>query len=988
MDMSDPTREIKTEGFGAHSDWIATLVREWATMLPDQAPLSFFVSQNTVQSLQHLDFHKACAEVTRVLGAKPYLSFTEYQSQFNSGAIGRQDVDEGMRRSGFEYLQDDPASSQMSHARALLFAETPRISPASRDWYVATHLADIPDAKHLWSEIKRLSWPIASDPFEEDNSTPLIGLFRQDFGGLPSHDVRRALGGLSGMFLDRGGASKSMPGRDEGFASFAFGLLALTPQIEPWLAAASSEAQLLKDGRCSSADIVKELIQWQQPEEMYQSNIVRRTIFANPGWASMFWRLERYPEERASADLPVRLMDYLAVQLILEKHRCLDAIPGAFGHARSWEKPGELRRFMGDRCPPLPVIVPDGAWDLFWALRHQGYHAARFAAMDPHAKAQLVDLVTKFGRRQRLAVWQEAQEAAYRNQILGAFALRVKAAKRRDHIPDFQVMTCLDDREESFRRAIEETSPGAETFGGPGFFGLPIKFQALGQADSNSSCPLHVPAAHKVREVPLGASHRNRMLRQQTISRMMHRIESSGREDVSGSLLLGFLGLLAYPAMVLGLIFPIVAARFRAFVNKLSGPPVRTEFEFIEPDPTATPQECLSKGTFGIQDQIARVAGLLENIGFTTHFAKVVVFLGHGSTSVNNPYKSAYDCGACAGNDGGANAKLFAYLGNLPEVRMGLAKKGIQIPNDTVFVGGLHDTCNDEVTLFEPDGISPQASARIGEVHKALKRAAKVNARERCRRFHSASRFITESEAIRHVQGRAHDLSQPRPEFGHCTNAMAVYGPRSLTRGLFLDRRSFLISYEPETDPQGVIIERLFAGILPVLAGINLQYYFSRVDNDKLGAGTKLPHNPTAMLGVMEGASGDLRTGLPRQAVEIHNPMRLLVVIYSNPEILTAVIKRQPYVQTMMDNSWIRVVCLDWQTTDQYIWVPHKGFENVRSNGGHSPVINGFKHSSDWFLGRMQNLNPVLIGDHESEITITSAATNPGSGKGEVNNAS
>ncbi len=982
MDISDPSHENKNGENGPHGEWIATLVREWASMLPDQAPLSFFVSQNTVQSLQHLDFHKACAEVTRVLGAKPYLSFPEYQSQFNSGAIGRQDVDEGMRRSGFDFLQVDSSSSLMAHSRALLFAETPRISPASRDWYVATHLAEIPDAKHLWSEIKRLSWPTELDPFEEDNSTPLIGLFRQDFGGLPSHDVRRALGGLSGMFLDRGGASKSMPGRGEGFASFAFGLLSQTPQIEPWLAAAANEAKLLRDGRCSSSDIVRELIQWQQPEEMYQSNIVRRTIFAHPGWASMFWRLERYPEERASTELPVRLMDYLAVQLILEKHRCLDAIPGTFGHARSWEKPGELRRFIGDRCPPLPVVVPDGAWDLFWALRHQGYHAARFAAMDPHAKSQLVELVTKFGRRQRLAVWQEAQEAAYRNQILGAFALRSKATKPRDHTPDFQVMTCLDDREESFRRAIEETSPGAETFGGPGFFGLPIKFQALGQVDANSSCPLHVPATHKVREVPLGASHRTRMLRQQTISRVMHRIESSGREDVSGSLLLGVFGLLAYPAMVLGLIFPVMAARFRAFVTKLSGPPVRTEFEFIEPEPGATPQECIGKGTFGLQDQIARVGGLLENIGFTSHFAKVVVFLGHGSTSVNNPYKSAYDCGACAGNDGGSNAKLFAYLGNLPEVRAGLALKGIVIPKDTVFVGGIHDTCNDDVILFEPQGFPPQVATRIHEVHKSLRRAARVNARERCRRFHSASRFITEDEAIRHVQGRAQDLSQPRPEFGHCTNAMAVYAPRSLTRGLFLDRRSFLISYEPETDPEGTIIERLFAGILPVLAGINLQYYFSRVDNDKLGAGTKLPHNPTAMVGVMEGASGDLRTGLPRQAVEIHNPMRLLVVIYSTPDLLAEVVKRQAYIRGMVDNAWIRLVCLDWKTGDQFIWVPHLGFENVRSNGGHAPVINGFKQSSDWFLGRMQNLNPVLIGDHESQSQKQSDSPPIGSGKG------
>ena len=918
------TQEHEFHASDVDTDWIDTLVKEWAAMLPDQAPLSFFVAQNTIQSLQNIDFHKACGEVTRIWGAKPYLSFLEYQNLFLTGAINRSNLEEGMLRFGCDFW-DNRTSSRLAHGLALLLANTPKVAPASRDWYVANHLAETPDDRHLWAEVKRMVWPVSRNPVKEDASTPLIGLFRHDFGGLPNHDVRRALSSFSGMYLDRGSSSRSMPGREKGFTAFAFGLLSVTPQMEPWLAAAASEARLwLNQGR-PSLEIVKELIHWQQPDPLYQSNIVRQTIFAHRGWASMFWRLEHHPEERASSSLPVHLLDYLAVQLILEKHRCLDAIPGAFGHARSWEKPGELRRFMGDRCPPAPIPVPDEAWDLFWALRHQRYHAARFAALDPKEMENLIALVVQFGRRDRLAVWQEAQEAAFRNQMFQALALNNKRKRGRNHTPKFQVMTCLDDREESFRRAIEETSPEAETFGGPGFFGLPIRFQALGQAESNASCPLHVAPVHHVREVPFGASHQSRLLRQQSLSRVMHRIEAASREGIGGPLLLGFLGLLAYPAMVVGLLFPLVGARFKKLASGFTGSRVRTEFEMAEgkdKDPNAA-------GAFSLKDQISRIAQLLENIGLTNHFAKVVVFLGHGSTSVNNPYKSAYDCGACAGNEGIANARIFAQLGNRPEVRSGLASRGIHIPNDTVFVGGLHDTCTDAITLCDLEDLSTQVAQRVSEVQKELLKAAKANALERCQRFHSAKLAVTSKEALRHVQGRGADLSQPRPEYGHCTNAMVVFGPRILTRGVFLDRRSFLISYEPDSDPDGAIIGRLLIGILPVLAGINLQYYFSRVDNDRLGAGTKLPHNPTAMVGVMEGASGDLRTGLPLQAVEIHNPMRLLVVVDSTPEILDSMLNNKGYFQDMVENAWVRLACLDRRTGKQFLRIPKVGFEEI-----------------------------------------------------------
>src|SRR5262249_58861843 len=93
-------------------------------------------------------------------------------------------------------------------------------------------------------------------------------------------------------------------------------------------------------------------------------------------------------------------------------------------------------------------------------------------------------------------------------------------------------------------------------------------------------------------------------------------------------------------------------------------------------------------------------------------------------------------------------------------------------------------------------------------------------------------------------------------------------------------------SYDPTRDLDGADLVRLLAAVTPVLAGINLEYFFGYVDPTGYGCGTKLPHNVTGLLGVMDGAQSDLRTGLPWQLLEIHEPVRLAVAIEAKPEIV------------------------------------------------------------------------------------------------------
>jgi len=123
-----------------------------------------------------------------------------------------------------------------------------------------------------------------------------------------------------------------------------------------------------------------------------------------------------------------------------------------------------------------------------------------------------------------------------------------------------------------------------------------------------------------------------------------------------------------------------------------------------------------------------------------------------------------------------------------------------------------------------------------------------------------------------------------------------------------MDRRAFLHSYDPQTDAQGDIMARILSAVIPVCGGINLEYLFSRIDNSVYGAGTKLPHNVIGLLGVANGVEGDLRTGLPSQMIEVHQPARLLIVVEQTTVILDKTLAKLGALKEWLDNDWVRFV--------------------------------------------------------------------------------
>ncbi len=496
-----------------------------------------------------------------------------------------------------------------------------------------------------------------------------------------------------------------------------------------------------------------------------------------------------------------------------------------------------------------------------------------------------------------------------------------------------------------------------ETFGAAGFFGVAINYQGIDDAHAVSLCPVVVKPQHSVREhAPAGeeATHESRVARRKQWSAVVHGLSVGSKNLFTGWVTTAFLGFLSLAPLLARVLSPLQFARLRAALNERFFPDPRTELAFMRGDVDSYhATEGLAKG-FDTDEKTARVADLLCGAGLTSRFADLVIVLGHGSTSLNNPHESAHDCGACGGRRGGPNGRLFAAMANRPEVRDALrATKGIDIPARTWFVGGYHDTCSDDVDLYDTDLVPAHNLDLLNRIRKSRDRARALSVHERARRFEAAEAAHSAEDGLLHVEERSEHLAEPRPEYGHCTNAVAVVGRRAVTRGLFMDRRAFLISYDAAGDPEDKFIAGVLGAVIPVCAGISLEYYFSFVDNERYGCGTKLPHNVTSLLGVMNGHAGDLRTGLPWQMVEIHEPVRILFVIETTPERLMKVIGRNPELTEFVENSWVRISTMDPDSGEIQIYRGGGLFEPASPAGA---VIPRAASSVDWYRGKLEHL--------------------------------
>jgi uncharacterized protein YbcC (UPF0753/DUF2309 family) len=250
----------------------------------------------------------------------------------------------------------------------------------------------------------------------------------------------------------------------------------------------------------------------------------------------------------------------------------------------------------------------------------------------------------------------------------------------------------------------------------------------------------------------------------------------------------------------------------------------------------------------------------LKDIGTANRFAPLVVILGHGSDSVNNPFFSPHNCGACQGQHGDNNARLFARAANNLQVRSILASEyGIVIPTDTHFIGGGVNTSTSSLFLHDICDVPDTHADRLFRAQRSLNYANAQNCIARAQHLFLEPHNISQKKALSILNSRGTNIAEIRPELSHSTNAGVVVGRRDLTKGKFLDCRTFLLSYDPFTDDEsGTSLQRILTPSLVVCSGINLEYLFS-AGFEGHGSGTKCPMNTVSNIAVMQGTIGDVR---------------------------------------------------------------------------------------------------------------------------------
>lgn len=503
-------------------------------------------------------------------------------------------------------------------------------------------------------------------------------------------------------------------------------------------------------------------------------------------------------------------------------------------------------------------------------------------------------------------VLQLALEKAFQRALV--HKLEDHAPRPHTATPDVQAVFCIDVRSEPFRRALEAQSPAIETLGFAGFFGLALDYVPLGQRQGRAHCPVLLKPGLTIHEHVHGASEA------ETLD-ILRAAQLDRRTD----------GALAAFKRAAVASFAYVETLGPAYAVKLISDSLGLTRPAPKPATAGLGESTISRLAPDISelsvDAMAQAGEtMLRAMSLTGPFAPLVLFIGHGSSTVNNPHASGLDCGACGGHDGAPNARVAAQILNQPEVRVKLATRGIHIPADTWFMAALHDTTTDVIHLHDEALVPLARLGDLARLRRMLMLAGEETRVERARHLG----LDPAGDITTQITARATDWSQVRPEWGLANCAAFIAAPRHRTRGLDLQGRSFLHSYEWKADAANgyPVLRLIMTAPMVVASWISLQYYGSAIDNRHFGAGNKLLHNAVGSLGVLEGQGGDLRPGLPFQSVHdgerlMHEPLRLNVIIEAPTEAIDSVIAHHDDVRALISNQWLHLFAMDEHGTLQ-----------------------------------------------------------------------
>jgi hypothetical protein len=465
-----------------------------------------------------------------------------------------------------------------------------------------------------------------------------------------------------------------------------------------------------------------------------------------------------------------------------------------------------------------------------------------------------------------------------------------------------QFIFCIDVRSEKIRRAIEKIN-NYQTFGYAGFFGVFAKIKDEIKESDYSSCPVLFKPKFEVKRC----------------SDLLVKEDFEQRKSVRKSIL-KFYNSLKYNfataialAELSGFYFAILT-----FLRTSAKKTYQNVKNFIFLSNLSDNCDSLDLSNISLEEQLSIAKSTLNNISLNKNFAEIIFLCAHGSKTENNAFASSLDCGACGGNSGEVNAKIVAEILNKSEIRNLLQEHQIKIPEDTIFIAAKHITTNDEIIIYPNNKFNPKISEKIAKIKIDLEVAKRLANRET--KFDS-DEIIDKIEE--NLLTKTIDWSETRPEWGLAKNACFIVGDRELTKNIDLAARSFLHSYNFEEDKDLSILNLIINAPMVVASWINGQYFFSTYDNISFGAGSKITQNITGKIGVMQGNSSDLMTGLPLQSVnfsdteKFHEMLRLSVIIDAPSEAVLEIVKKSDKIKELCEGGWIKLFALNYDQSNK-----------------------------------------------------------------------
>jgi len=572
-------------------------------------------------------------------------------------------------------------------------------------------------------------------------------------------------------------------------------------------------------------------------------------------------------------------------------------------------------------------------------------------------------------------IWLKSLEDTYIQSFIDEMKLTDEGEVER---PLASATLCLDVRSEGMRRAIESTG-NYITYGAGGFLGFPIAFVEFDKAHEQLLCPAVVKPGNIVFELPKEAG--SEYTSKKTINKTTKKVISDLKNNpytpyimveaigwIFGINLFGktfapqktekfFSNFKAKKPQTTYTMDKLSDEEIEMYVNKLHMhiisealvnnsshkysqeeiqgirdhlvlgndlsvnipsellQKIKHDYNISSGDYELQKQR-LEKVGFSLEEKVQYLYNFLTMIGQVDNFAEFVILSGHASISDNNPFESALDCGACGGSSSLPNNRALCMIANSKDVREEIAKKGIVIPDDVRFMPTMHITSTDEIEFHDTDILTEEEMKRFSKVMEDFKKASEIIRYERAAQLPYTN---TQND----IMIKSMDWSETRPEWGLAGNMGVFAGPRKSIKHMPFGNRLFMHSYDAKLDNENAdILTRIFNGPLVVGEWINLEHYFSTVDNAIYGAGSKVYHNVVSKIGVFNGNYSDLKIGLPTQSVLLegeayHEPVRLLTFMEAPLEKVGKAVENSIAKEFIL-NEWIRPVIIDREAKKVY----------------------------------------------------------------------